>query len=104
MGGPTYTQARISTSPVLSPGDELNVLVALNEEAYETHKGEVAADGIILYDSSFTPSGNEKAIGMPFDDLAKEAGDARTANMVMMGDLASLVDMPVKYLQEFIEK
>ena len=104
MGGPTYTQARISTSPVLSPGDELNVLVALNEEAYETHKGEVAADGIILYDSSFTPSGNEKAIGMPFDDLAKEAGDARTANMVMMGALASLVDMPVKYLQEFIEK
>ena len=104
MGGPTYTQARISTSPVLSPGDSLNVLVALNEEAYETHKEELAEGGIVLYDSSFTPSGNEKAIGMPFDDLAKEAGDARTANMVMMGALASLVDMPEKYLKDFIEK
>ena len=104
MGGPTYTQARISTSPVLSPGDSLNVLVALNEEAYEIHKEELAEDGIVLYDSSFTPSGNEKAIGMPFDDLAKEAGDARTANMVMMGALASLVEMPEKYLKDFIEK
>lgn len=104
MGGPTYTQARISTSPVLSPGDELNVLVALNEEAYETHKNELSEDGIILYDSSFTPSGDEKSIGMPFDDLAKEAGDARTANMVMMGALSALVQMPEKYLKDFIEK
>ncbi len=34
LGGPTWTQTRISTSPILSSGDELDVLVAFNEEAY----------------------------------------------------------------------
>ena len=36
-GGPTWTQTRISTETVLSPGDELDVLVAFNEYAYEIH-------------------------------------------------------------------
>ena len=36
-GGPTWTQVRVATSPILSSGDDLNVLVAFNKEAYETH-------------------------------------------------------------------
>jgi len=102
LGGPTWTQARISTTPVLSPGDSVDVLVALNEEAYDTHRTDLSEDGVIIYDSSFTPSGNERMIGMPFDDKAKEAGDIRTANMVMLGALAHLVGMPIEYLQNFI--
>ena len=43
LGGPTWTQARISTNPILSPGDDVDVLVAFNEEAYETHQSEVRA-------------------------------------------------------------
>ena len=50
-GGPTWTQTRISTEPVLSSGDELDVLVAFNEYAYETHRGEVAETGVIIYNS-----------------------------------------------------
>ncbi|MBI4201870.1 MAG: 2-oxoacid:acceptor oxidoreductase subunit alpha [Chloroflexi bacterium] len=102
LGGPTWTQARISTTPVLSPGDSVDVLVALNEEAYETHKEDLSEDGVVIYDSSFTPNSSGRMFGMPFDDLAKQAGDIRTANMVMMGALANLVGMPVKFLQDFI--
>ncbi|MBI4312449.1 MAG: 2-oxoacid:acceptor oxidoreductase subunit alpha, partial [Chloroflexi bacterium] len=102
LGGPTWTQARISTSPVLSPGDVVDVLVALNEEAFNEHKNDLGEEGVVIYDSSFTPSGSGRMFGMPFDDLAKEAGDIRTANMVMMGALANLVGMPIKYLQDFI--
>ena len=50
-GGPTWMQARISTTPVLSRGDELDVLVVFNEYAYEAHKDEVRDGGVILYDS-----------------------------------------------------
>ena len=50
-GGPTWTQTRISTSTVLSSGDELDVLVAFNQYAYESHKDEVADDGVIIYNS-----------------------------------------------------
>ena len=33
LGGPTWTQTRISDQPVLSSGDALDVLVAFNQEA-----------------------------------------------------------------------
>lgn len=104
LGGPTWSQTRISTTPVLSAGDELHILVALNREAYETHRGEVAENGVVLHDSSFAPGGAGRSIGIPFDELAKEAGDIRTSNMVMMGALAHLVNMPVRYLEEFIAR
>ncbi|MBI4201470.1 MAG: 2-oxoacid:acceptor oxidoreductase subunit alpha [Chloroflexi bacterium] len=102
LGGPTWTQTRISTAPVLSSGDELDVLVALNNEAYEEHRDQLGDTGVVLYDSSFQPEGLRRGIGIPFDQLAKQAGDIRTANMVMMGALAHLVNMPRQFLQDFV--
>ncbi len=37
MGGPASSQVRISTTPVLSSGDGVDVLVALNQYAYDHH-------------------------------------------------------------------
>ena len=104
MGGPTWTQTRISTSPVLSPGDDLDVLVALNEEAYQGHHEEVRTGGVILHDSEFENPDDERAIGVPFDELAKQAGEARSANMVIIGALAHLVDMPLAFFEDFVQK
>ena len=103
MGGPTWTQTRISIGPVLSPGDDLDVLVALNKEAYEGHHGEVRQGGVTLHDSSFDVDSNGKAIGIPFDQLAKQAGEARAANMVIIGALAHLVNMPLQYFEDFVQ-
>ena len=104
-GGPTWMQARISTSPILSRGDELDVLVTFNEENYETHKGEVAESGVIIYDSdAFDLPDDGKNLGIPFDKLAKSTGNARAANMVVMGALAGLIDMPQVILEEFVKK
>ena len=50
MGGPTWTQTRIATSPVLSSGDELDVLVAFNKDAYNTHVSEVREGGVVIFD------------------------------------------------------
>ena len=101
VGGPTWSQTRISTNPVPSPGDDVDILVALNREAYEAHRDEIRENGAVLYDSSFQPEGIGRSVGIPFDELARESGDPRTANMVMMGALARLVNMPVRYLEDF---
>jgi len=103
LGGPTWTQTRLSVNPVLSPGDYLDVLVAFNNDAFEEHKSEVQQDGVILYNSSeFTPAFDGLAIGLPLKELAKEAGDPRAANMVILGALSKLVDMPLKYFEDFV--
>ena len=101
-GGPTWTQTRISTSTVLSSGDDLDVLVAFNEYAYETHKDEVGPEGVIVYNSGeFEIDASDKALGMDFDDLAKQTGNNRAANFVVMGALSQLVGLPLVVLEEF---
>ena len=101
LGGPTWTQTRISTSPILSSGDELDVLVAFNEEAYNTHKDEVRDGGIVIYNRGEFELESANSFGMPFSDLAKEAGNARAENMVVMGALSFLVGMSMQILEEF---
>ena len=101
-GGPTRTQTRISTSTVLSSGDDLDVLVAFNEYAYNTHKDEVGPEGVIVYNSGeFEIDASDKALGMDFDELAKQTGNNRAANFVVMGALSQLVGLPLSVLEEF---
>ena len=104
-GGPTWTQTRISTSPVLSSGDDLDALVAFNEEAYKTHKDEVRDGGVVIYNSGdFQLEFDGSSFGMPFDELAKSTGNTRAANMVVMGALTYLVNMRQSMLEEFVVK
>ena len=104
-GGPTWTQVRVSTAPILSSGDFLNVLVAFNKEAYDTHRGEVHEDGVVIYNSGdFQLESDGQSFGLPFAELARSTGNLRSANFVVVGALAHLVDMPHEYLAEFNRK
>ena len=104
-GGPTWTQVRVSTTPILSSGDFLNVLVAFNKEAYDTHRGEVHEDGVVIYNSGdFQLESDGQSFGLPFAELARSTGNLRSANFVVVGALAHLVDMPHEYLAEFNRK
>ena len=105
LGGPTWTQTRISDNPVHSPGDDVDVLVAFNSEAYETHASEVRAGGVVIFNSNeFQLEGDSRGFGLPIDELAKSTGNNRAANMVVIGALAYLVKMPWGYLEQFVTK
>lgn len=105
LGGPTWTQSRISVDPILSPGDDVDVLVAFNEAAYDNHRSDVRGDGVIIFNSNeFQLEGDPRGFGLPFDELARSTGNARAANMVIIGALAHLVNMPESFLEEFVTK
>ena len=105
VGGPTWAQARISTAPILTSGDLLDVLVAFNETSYETHRGEVRGGGVVVYDSAaFSIADDPSVLGIPFDELGRSTGNLRAANMVVLGALAQLVIWPESYLTEFVKK
>ena len=104
LGGPTWTQARISVDPVLAPGDDVNVLVAFNQEAYDAHREDVLEDGVVIFNSTeFQLAGDDRSFGLPFEELARSTGNNRAANMVIMGALAHLINMPQEHLIGFIE-
>ena len=103
LGGPTWTQSRISVDPILSPGDDVDVLVAFNQDAYDNHRSDVRGDGVIIFNSNeFQLEGDTRGFGLPFDELARSTGNTRAANMVIIGALAHLVNMPQSFLEEFV--
>ncbi len=105
MGGPTMAQTRLSTKHILSAGDDLDVLVCFNEEAYQNHRAEVREGGVIIYNSGdFEPDDVANSFGMPFSDLAKSTGNARAENMIVLGALAHLVSMPQEILENFVRE
>jgi 2-oxoglutarate ferredoxin oxidoreductase subunit alpha len=105
LGGPTWTQARVSTTRVLGSGDELDILVTFNKEAYDNHRSEVGANGVVIYDSAqFKPENDEKSIGIAFDELAKKTGNSRAANMVVLGALTRLVGWETEFLEKFVTR
>ncbi len=105
LGGPTWTQARIAVDPVLAPGDDVNVLVAFNQDAYDAHHQDLLPDGVVIFNSTeFGLEGDDRSFGLPFEELAKSTGNNRAANMVIMGALAHLINMPQKHLISFVEE
>jgi 2-oxoglutarate ferredoxin oxidoreductase subunit alpha len=105
LGGPTWTQARVSRVPISSPGDSVDILVAFNDYAYHEHRSDVRDGGVILIDPSVTPDSSDtthRCITVPFDALAKETGEARAANMVVMGGLSKLINMPLQFFKDFV--
>jgi 2-oxoglutarate/2-oxoacid ferredoxin oxidoreductase subunit alpha len=94
-GGHAYLQTRIAEQTTLSYGNRPDILLALNEDAFNRWSGLVPSDGLVMYDSSrFHVPGDLpfKAIGVPGENLAvSEVGSKIAQNVVMFGALAGLV-------------
>ena len=104
-GGPTWAQTRISTKPILHDGDELDILVVLNHDAYESHISELRDGGVLVYNAEdFELESNGNAIGIDVEELARSTGNPRAANMVVIGAVAALGGMPPEYFEDFIRE
>jgi 2-oxoglutarate ferredoxin oxidoreductase subunit alpha len=105
LGGPVHTQVHISTTPTLSDGDDVDVLVAFSEDGFNNHKDDLVPDGVIIYNSGeFDPPGDSHSFGLPFDEIAKEVGNARASNMVVLGAIAPLANFPLDALKAYVTK
>ena len=105
MGGPASSQVRISTSPVLSSGDGVDVLVALNRFAYDNHHQDLVDGGVTIYNAEeYTLPDGGKYFGIKADELAKSTGNTRAANMVTIGAVASLINFSLEEVDNFIRK
>ena len=102
MGGPTWTQARISSNEVHCSGDSIDILVALNEEALDSHKSEINSSGIILHDSSNKNNTEINSLGIPLAELARQVGEPRAANMVLMGVISAISGLSIKIFENFV--
>jgi 2-oxoglutarate ferredoxin oxidoreductase subunit alpha len=98
-GGPSVVKIRLDRDHVYSLGDEYDVLIAFNEDAYKLHRPDLAPHGVLLIDGDpadpiterFPELKGRTVYQVPMDRIArKEIGDPKTKNMVTTGAAAAL--------------
>ena len=96
-GGHTNNKIRVSTTPVHAISDDLDILVAFDQETIVLNHHEMREDSVILADSKAKPEKPEdckaQLIVMPFTETAKELGTTLMKNMVAIGATAALMSL-----------
>ena len=107
-GGHVMFQVRASQNPVYSQGDELDMLLAFNQEAYDNHAHLLKPGGILVFNSDEltppTPQNGTSHYGLPLNELAKSINFVRGKNIVAIGALVKLFDLPYERAQKVVER
>lgn len=104
-GGPAWGQARISSEPILTPGDYLDVLVCQNQYAYDANISDLREGGLVIYNSEeFELPDASRALGLPADRMAREAGNPLASTIILIGAVAKMAGVSVGALESFITK
>ena len=93
-GGPVMFQLRVGVRPVPSLGDQLDVLMAFNEEAWRLHREALRRDGVLLYDPAMqgVPEGFQGvAYALPLEELARDLNLRKGKNLIGLGALAAVI-------------
>ena len=106
-GGHVMFQVRVADQPVHSQGDELDLLVAYDQESYDRYYKLLKPGGIFVYNSNdLTPpaGGDVKMYGLPLNDLARKIDFTRGRNIILIGALVKLFDLPYDRAVEVVRK
>ncbi|MCG7332663.1 2-oxoacid:acceptor oxidoreductase subunit alpha [Salinicoccus roseus] len=105
-GGHTNNNVRISTKEVRAVSDNINILVAFDQQTIDLNSHELVEGGIILADSKFNPEKDEdldvQLISIPFTATAKELGSQLMKNMVAIGASARLMNLELQPFKDMI--
>ncbi|MGQ9597979.1 MAG: 2-oxoacid:acceptor oxidoreductase subunit alpha [Anaerolineae bacterium] len=106
-GGPVMFQLRAGVRPVPSLGDQLDVLLAFNEEAWELHHEALRPDGVLIYDPGAHDAPKEfrgVTYGIPLERLARDLNLRKGKNLIALGALCSLFGFDFQELQSTVKE
>ncbi|MEP7198917.1 MAG: 2-oxoacid:acceptor oxidoreductase subunit alpha, partial [Chloroflexota bacterium] len=106
-GGHVMYQMRAALDPLTAQGDDVDVLLAYDEETYERYRHLLRPGGVLVYNSNdvtVNSDGGKQQIGIPLHDIAKSLSFARGYNMVAVGALVKLFDMDMDIARRGIER
>ncbi|MEK5105455.1 2-oxoacid:acceptor oxidoreductase subunit alpha [Cytobacillus sp. FSL K6-0129] len=107
-GGHTNNKIRVSTSQTRSVADDLDVLVAFDQETIDVNYKELHDGGIILADAKFNPvkpeDTNALLLSIPFTQMATDLGTSLMKNMVAVGSTCAVLNLDVEVFKEVVEE
>lgn len=106
-GGHNFYQIRFSDMPVASSKQQIDILVALDNESVLLHEKELSSAGHAIYDSAALKQNYSKQnfIDIPFVSLALEHGKNKImANTVSTGAVLGMLGLELGKLGELIKE
>lgn len=105
-GGPCMYQVRVGADRVLSHGNQVDLLVCFNQEAFDLHHAELGEDGILVCDAEsvkVSPEYESRSFEAPLAELAKQgSGGRRGKNMTAVGLVCGMLDADTSRIEELI--
>lgn len=106
-GGHVMFQMRVGREPLHTQGDELDILLAFNQEAYDNHHKDLRRGGILIYDNNhLAPPAvpDEVQYALPLSDLARGLDFMRGKNIVAIGAMVKIFGLPFDKARIVVEK
>ncbi|KIY22972.1 MULTISPECIES: 2-oxoacid:acceptor oxidoreductase subunit alpha [Mesobacillus] len=107
-GGHTNNKIRVSTKEVRSISDDLDILVAFDQETVDVNYKELHEKGVILADAKFDPKKPEDTqaalYAVPFTEMASELGTSLMKNMVAIGATSAILDLDIQVFEEVVQE
>lgn len=106
-GGHVMFQLRTSDGPVYSQGDALDMLIAFDQLSIDNYYQLVKPDGFLIYnrnDGTPPASNGVKQYGLPLNDLAKQINFTRGRNIITIGAMVKLFDLPYDKATEVVKR
>lgn len=107
-GGHTNNKIRVSTKEIHTITDELDILVAFDQETIDVNAHELNEHGVIIADAKFQPKLPDdcqaKLYAVPFTEIAKKLGNTLMKNMVAIGASAALLGLKVDDFKPVVQE
>ncbi|NOU76467.1 2-oxoacid:acceptor oxidoreductase subunit alpha [Paenibacillus sp. LMG 31458] len=107
-GGHTNNKIRISTKPIRAISDDLDILVAFDQESIDFNAHELRDNGVIVADAKFNPVLPEgikaRLFPVPITAIAEELGTSLFKNMAASGASWALLGLPIDVFNKAVEE
>lgn len=107
-GGHTNNKIRISTHPIRAISDDLDILVAFDQESIDLNAKELRSGGVIVADAKFNPTIPDgidaRLFAVPITAMAEELGTSLMKNMVASGASWALLGLPLEVFNKAVEE
>jgi len=107
-GGHTNNKIRISTKAIRAISDDLDILVAFDQETIDLNSHELRKGGVIVADAKFNPTVPEgidaRLFPVPITSIAEELGTSLFKNMVASGASWALLGLPLEVFNKAVEE
>ncbi|MBH5316560.1 2-oxoacid:acceptor oxidoreductase subunit alpha [Paenibacillus sp. GSMTC-2017] len=107
-GGHTNNKIRISTKPIRAISDDLDILVAFDQESIDLNARELRSGGVVVADAKFNPTIPEgidaRLFAVPITKMAEDLGTSLMKNMVASGASWALLGLPIEVFNKAVEE